>query len=170
MPRQNKPRSIGREEDLARRTAYEREQRGWSYAGLAARMTDVGCAIDPSALYKIENATPRRRISVDELVALSRIFRLPLQELLVPPEIAADRQAVRLVEDFQAARQAASDAFFALARHATAHPRVASIIDDLITPQEKRDGFDFAVDKWREKIRKESATGRVTDGVDSEET
>jgi len=60
MPRQNRPRTIGQEEGLARRIGYEREQRGWSYAGLASRMTRAGCAIDQSALYKIENATPRR--------------------------------------------------------------------------------------------------------------
>ena len=63
------------------------EQRGWSYTGLAQRMTAQGCAIDQSALYKIEKGNPRRRISVDELVALREVFAqaddpLTMEELL----------------------------------------------------------------------------------------
>jgi len=133
MPRRNRPRSIGREDALARRIGYERDQRGWSYAGLASRMSNAGCPIDQSALYKIEHATPRRRISVDELVALSRVFALSLDDLLVPPEIVADRQAVHLLQEYRAAREAAEDAWFSLARHAASHPRVEQLLEAQMT-------------------------------------
>ena len=153
MPRQNRPRSIASEANLARRIAYEREQRGWSYAGLASRMTRVGCAIDQSALYKIENGTPRRRISVDELVALSRVFDVPMKDLIVPPEIVTDRQALRLLEDYHKARDAADAAFLSLAAHAQAHPRVEAVLNEHITPDDIRDGFASAVRKFERNTK-----------------
>ncbi|HEX2361561.1 MAG TPA: helix-turn-helix transcriptional regulator [Jiangellaceae bacterium] len=98
MPRPNRPRSIASEDNLARRIAHEREQRGWSYAGLAQRMTAQGCSIDQSALYKIEKGRPRRRISVDELVALSEVFAVPVHELLAPPELAAKKVVLEALQ------------------------------------------------------------------------
>ncbi len=153
MPRQNRPRSIGREQGLARRIGYEREQRGWSYAGLASRMTSVGCAIDQSALYKIENATPRRRISVDEMVALARVFGLGLDDLLVPPEIVADSEAVRLLGEYRAARAAVEDAWFALARHAASHPRVAALLEAQTTEDDlSMDMVNATFDRFRQTM------------------
>ncbi len=104
MPRPNRARSIASEDNLARRITYEREQRGWSYAGLAQRMTAQGCAIDQSALYKVEKGSPRRRISVDELVAISEVFALPMTELLAPPELMAERQVLSILERYRQAR------------------------------------------------------------------
>jgi transcriptional regulator with XRE-family HTH domain len=117
MPRPNRTRSIASEDNLARRVAYEREQRGWSYAGLAQRMTAQGCAIDQSALYKIEKGTPRRRISVDELVALSEVFAIPVADMLAPPELMAQRQVLDVLERFRQAKaelRAAQDALYGL--------------------------------------------------------
>ncbi|MBM9466083.1 helix-turn-helix domain-containing protein [Nakamurella leprariae] len=74
MPRPNKPRSISAERNLAARIATEREKRGWNYEVLADHMARVGCAMHPSALYKIEKGTPARRITVDELVGFSKVF------------------------------------------------------------------------------------------------
>lgn len=152
VPRQNRPRSIGREEDLARRIAYERDLRGWSYAGLASRMTAAGCAIDPSALYKIENATPRRRISVDELVALSRVLEIPMADLLVPPEIAADKHAMKLLENYRKARIAAEAAWFQLAEHAAKNPRVGDILDEHMTRDDMVTGGRITMDKWQSNM------------------
>jgi len=101
VPRPHRPRSIASEDHLARRIAYERERHGWSYAGLAQRLTAVGCAIDGSALYKIEKGSPRRRISVDELVALSDVFGVPVAELLVPPELHAERRVLEALEEYR---------------------------------------------------------------------
>jgi len=77
-------RSIASERALAARIAYEREQRNMTYEGLAERMNRAGCPINASAIYKIEKADPPRRITVDELVALSRVFHLDLDDLVQP--------------------------------------------------------------------------------------
>lgn len=92
MPRPNALRTLAGEDSLAARIAYEREQRGWSYEGLAKRMTDVGCPVNQSAIYKIEKARPRRGIRVNELIALSIVLDLDLNELLLPPEAILDRE------------------------------------------------------------------------------
>lgn len=84
MPRPNPLRGLHSETNLARRVAYERERRGWSYESTAKRMSAVGCPVQGSAVYRIEKGVPRRRISVDELVAFSRVFEVDIDELLVP--------------------------------------------------------------------------------------
>ena len=103
MPRPNKPRSIASERSLARRVAVERERRGWSYDGLASRMGQVGCAIQSSAIYKIEKSDPPRRITVDELVGFAEVFAIPVQHLLMPPEIAAKERLLDLLTDWEVA-------------------------------------------------------------------
>jgi transcriptional regulator with XRE-family HTH domain len=97
MPRPNQPRDVFAEEHLAHRIKLEREKRGWTYEGLAQRMTDVGCPINQSALYKVEQAQPRRRITVDELVALARVFDIPVQDLLTDPKLLAFQQVIPLL-------------------------------------------------------------------------
>lgn len=105
MPRPNKPRSIATEVALARRIAYERERLGMSYEGLASRMTKAGCAIQASGLYKIEKAG--RRITVDELVGLAKVFDMKVPELLRPVELI-------LHEEINRAKQAEDDAAIAI--------------------------------------------------------
>jgi transcriptional regulator with XRE-family HTH domain len=99
MPRPNPPRSIAGETALARRIAYEREKRGWSYEGLAARMTAVGCPITGSAIFKTEKGAKPRRITVDELIALGRVFEMPIQDLVVDPALDVAGTLRELVED-----------------------------------------------------------------------
>lgn len=108
MPRPNQPRSIASEEALARRIAHEREARGMSYDGLASRMTKAGCPIQPSGLYKIEKAG--RRITVDELVALSQVFNIPVDRLLLPPEAVTSEELTNLVLDWDKKREKAQTA------------------------------------------------------------
>lgn len=93
MPRKNKPRSIDSEAALARRIESERTAADMTYEALSSRMESVGCPIDASALYRIEKGKPRRRITVDELVAFSRVFGVPVGRLLLPPELAAKKAA-----------------------------------------------------------------------------
>ena len=100
MPRPNAPRHLVSEDSLARRIAYERATRGWTLDGLAKRVTDAGCPINQSAIYKIESATPRRRITVDEMVALSAVFEVPVADLLLAPEVVIDRAARELVREY----------------------------------------------------------------------
>ncbi len=105
MPPRNPGRSRTREALLAERVAALREENAWSYEGLAKRMTDVGCPIQPSALFKIETETadrPRRRIVVDELVALSKVFNVSVESLVaLPGESAAQDAADALVYVWQ---------------------------------------------------------------------
>lgn len=110
MPRPNQPRSIASEQALARRIAHERERRGWSYDGLASRMTKAGCAIQSSAIYKIEKSDPPRRITVDELVAFAEVFAVPVQNLLLPPEVAAKEELVELLTAWEIARRKSAEA------------------------------------------------------------
>ncbi len=104
MPRPNPPRSLQSEANLARRIARERERLGMTYEGAAKRMTDAGCPIQPSAIYKIEKAQPPRRISVDELVAFAAVFGVPVHDLLMPPEVVFHKEFKALAAEYEAAR------------------------------------------------------------------
>ncbi len=96
----NQQRRIGIERDLAARIAYEREERGWSYDVLAKRLTDVGCSIAASSVHKIEKGEPPRRISVDELYALSKVFDIPVDDLATPPVAYRAQHGDRLLDDY----------------------------------------------------------------------
>lgn len=103
MPRPNPGRSMFTEDNLAARIKIEREKQTppWTLEGLAKRMTDVGCPMAASAIYKIEQGQPtpdgtekRRRIVVDELVAFSRVFGISVEQLLLDPEIEAEQRVI----------------------------------------------------------------------------
>ena len=85
MPRSNPDRSINAERVLAQRIVAERDARGWTNDGLARRMTEAGCPIRDSAIYKIEKGEPPRRITVDELAGFATVFGLPVVSLLQDP-------------------------------------------------------------------------------------
>lgn len=53
-----------------------------SYGELAKRMGQVGCPMDKSSLQKIEKGSPRRKISVNELVAFAEVFNVPVTSLI----------------------------------------------------------------------------------------
>lgn len=73
------------EDNVADHVRIEREARGWSTAELARHVTEAGCPISQSAVWRIESGEPRRKISVDELIAFSRVFGKPIEALLRPP-------------------------------------------------------------------------------------
>jgi transcriptional regulator with XRE-family HTH domain len=104
MPRVNMLRSLENEQNLARRIAYERERAGQSYAGLAKRMEDAGYPMQSSAIFKIEKGDPPRRITVDELVGFSAVFGVPVSDLLLPPEVVADKAMHAALDQLNAAR------------------------------------------------------------------
>jgi len=110
VSRPNKQREVFAEDHLAARIASEREARGWSLEGLAKRMTDAGCPIDQSAIFKIERTTPRRRIVVDEMVTFAKVFGVPVVDLLLPPEVAAYNELGRLVMEWDQAVKAVDKA------------------------------------------------------------
>jgi transcriptional regulator with XRE-family HTH domain len=109
MARPNPRRSIGREDNLAARISLERERRGWSYEVLAKKLTDAGCPIQGSAIYKVEKGTPRRRITVDELVALSTVLETSVEDLLTPIELIRKEQAHAIIDRVEPLEQAILD-------------------------------------------------------------
>jgi transcriptional regulator with XRE-family HTH domain len=166
------------EDNLARRIAAEREARGWTYDGLAKRMTDAGCPMNQSALYKIEQLTPRRRITVDELVAFSRVFGVPVEQLLLPPEIAlADELAERVLEWDQAQarvtaaekeRDGAWDRVSAWVRQYPEHAdKVAAVLRRLSERVFESDdrGHDFRTAAWMFDLTRDLEWGRRAKGL-----
>ncbi len=173
MPPRNPARSLFGEEALADRVAYERERRGWSYEGLAKRMTDVGCAINQSAIYKIEKGQPRRRITVDELVALQRVLEIPFDLLLLPPELAATQQLAELLRDWekadasaQAADQALHETFQRLHAYVHANSDVTGGLPDLIRQlAERRFGAERRDEESDRLLRKIGYRSTGTDAA-----
>jgi len=82
MPRPNRERTIEAESVLAERIATERAARGWTYADLANAMSEAGCSVQPSAIFKIEKGQPRRRVTVNELAAVSAVWAIPMDRLV----------------------------------------------------------------------------------------
>src|SRR4051794_31115604 len=76
----------GSEAHLARRMTTERQRRGWSQERLAKELTKAGCPTSQTSISKIERPVGGRRrdITADEAIAMSRVFRIPLDELLLP--------------------------------------------------------------------------------------
>jgi transcriptional regulator with XRE-family HTH domain len=105
MPRPGPPRTVTHEVNLARRIAYEREKRNWTYEALAGHMSSAGCPVGTSTLHKIEKGDPPRRINVDEFLTFARIFETRPMELLRHPEelerqaLATAMQEVRRAEE-----------------------------------------------------------------------
>lgn len=117
------------EGNVAARVALEREVRGWSTTELAARMTKAGVKMNQTAVWRIENAEPRRRINLDEALGFARVFELPLEELMSPPLEGIDLDGRRLVheavEAFYECRDAQDrlhNAVTAIADYLRAHP------------------------------------------------
>ncbi|MDA0634372.1 helix-turn-helix transcriptional regulator [Nonomuraea sp. MCN248] len=82
------------EENVALRIAWEMRRRGWSQERMAQELTNAGCPTHQSAISKIVNPRPdgsRRAISVDEAIALARVFGIALEELPLPMDDAQGR-------------------------------------------------------------------------------
>jgi len=84
MSRPNTGRTVDYEATIAERVKFEREQRGWSPAQLAQAMTAAGCSIQTQAIYRWEQEDKPRRITANELVTLSKVFEVPIDEMLTP--------------------------------------------------------------------------------------
>jgi len=130
---------LGSEDSLARRVEHERLLRNWSPAGLARLVTKAGAPMNQSAIWKIENGNPRRKITVDEALAFAAVFEVPLEELLLPVELAEEKELRRLLEQWRARWQAVAeaqrdleDAEDALAEHLAQHPDHAGVALDIL--------------------------------------
>jgi hypothetical protein len=94
-------------------------------------MTDAGCAIDQSALYKIEKGNPRRHIQVDELIAFSKVFAVPIDELLEAPELYAKKRALAALKQYRQAQAAYYAALDELAE-VSEDPLVNDVLNDVL--------------------------------------
>lgn len=117
------------EGNAAARVALERETRGWSTTELAARMTKAGVAMNQTAVWRIENGKPRRKITLDEALGFARVFELPLEELMSPPLEGIDLEGRRVVQEaveaFYESRDAQDrlhEAVVGIADYLRAHP------------------------------------------------
>ncbi|MFF0427435.1 XRE family transcriptional regulator [Streptomyces sp. NPDC004520] len=109
--------------------ALRRAVAAWWSARVAERVTRAGVKMNQTAVWRIENGTPRRRINLDEALAFSRVFELPLEELMSPPLEGLDIDSRRLVQEAVEAFYEARDArdrlhraVVAIADHIKAHP------------------------------------------------
>lgn len=82
MPKQVPGRADAIEQRLAERIRVERTHQRFSYERLANLMTEAGFPIHGSAIYKIEQGAPRRKITVDELVGFATVFGTTASDLL----------------------------------------------------------------------------------------
>lgn len=103
---------FGNEDHLAARITTEREARGWSQSQLSREMAGIGRPIPQTAISKIENPQRggRRAISVDEAVGFSKLFGVPLGELLMPASTLKHLKIVRDIADGPAALIAKDEA------------------------------------------------------------
>lgn len=79
------PRATGSEmtRTVGTRIRIARIDLGMSQAGLAQRMTEAGCTVRTSGVWKIEHGY-RNGLTVDEAVAFARVLRMPIERLLGP--------------------------------------------------------------------------------------
>ncbi|ACZ31090.1 hypothetical protein Xcel_2072 [Xylanimonas cellulosilytica DSM 15894] len=108
MPRPNPGRSLYAERNLAERIGLELKERGWTYEATAAHLAEVGCPIQPSGVYKI--VKQGRRVTVDELVAFSRVFGLDVDNLLLGAAGAPNARFAELLKAYDEAQFAAARA------------------------------------------------------------
>lgn len=110
------------EELLAKRLQELRTKEGWSFGELSQRMAGAGCPIERSSIQKIERGKPRRKITVNELVAFSKVFNVDVSDLLESPPYQSEQMFLRDLED---GPRLAADALDAKTRLATLVDRVA---------------------------------------------
>lgn len=128
MPPRNPGRALAGEQHVAERVAVERERRGWSYEQLARAMTNAGCPMNQSAMYKIEKGEPRRRITIDELMAFAQVFGTNVSDLLLDRSIGADAHAAKLFVAWDEAQRKADAAREAYEKHVGVNPDVVQRI------------------------------------------
>jgi transcriptional regulator with XRE-family HTH domain len=144
--------SLGSSRSLARRIAYEREQRGWKQATLARHMTDAGFEMTQSTISKFERADNPRRITVDELVGFSQVFGIRADELLWPPEAVLDATARKLLHEWQRANFVEKAARMEIVKHMARNPVLGPVLEELVN-EEERQLIAETEARWQEERR-----------------
>lgn len=106
--------------DVGWRIRREREARGLSYRSLAEAMGKHGCAIQPSALQRMETGYPgqpekRPKIGVEELVALCEVFNLTPADMLRPRQAVEDEETTRLAAEYRDRAESLADSVLGIA-------------------------------------------------------
>ncbi|MFG2848523.1 helix-turn-helix domain-containing protein [Kitasatospora sp. NPDC048296] len=127
------------EEHATERVRLEREYRGWSTGELAKRMTAAGYPMNQSSVWRIENGEPRRRINLDEAIGFAKVFGLPLEEFLGPPESSSNKHIAQLTSEVVARYRflldlmmSTSEAFKAVDQYCAMFPQHAEELNDRI--------------------------------------
>jgi|GEM_PF-2866601 len=86
---------VGSEKYVVERIRAEVKARGWSLVELSRRMNASsmegnGGVIDRAVLSKMLGGDRGRHVSIDQLITLSKVFGIPLGELLVPASTLAN--------------------------------------------------------------------------------
>jgi transcriptional regulator with XRE-family HTH domain len=131
MPRKTQS-TIGFEEKLASVVQSERERRGWSPAELARRLTEAGAPMNQTSIWKIENGEPRRRIMLDEAVAIARVLNLSLYTMLEGRTVDA-----AVLEDVDRAAQHLNESSDLLAEMKARLPEIEKLQRSLLRELEK---------------------------------
>ena len=97
---------LGSERWLGQRIQTERKVHGWSQAKLSDELAKAGHPLHQSAISKIEppdedkrggrprgGTAGRRSVTIGEAVGFSKVFGIPLGELLLPPDAVRDAAA-----------------------------------------------------------------------------
>ncbi|MEU0369077.1 helix-turn-helix transcriptional regulator [Streptomyces sp. NPDC006283] len=159
------------EANVAAHVKYERELRGWSTGELARRVSDAGCPVSQSAIWRIENGEPRRKISVDELIAFSRVFGRSIDDLLKAPRTEFPEAVVQdYVEHWLRSETTvwhkeldASVAFGDVVSMAVAYPVVAARLEEVVNEiaEERKDGhLKGAIDRRLDEFSRRLAAHR----------
>lgn len=125
MPRTTSGRTRPEERIVAGRIAQERDRRRWSRERLAAEMADAGCPIPASAVYKIENSDPPRRITLNEFLAFAAVFDVEPVELLRP---AAAPDPARVADLVKALRRRSAEVASAVDSWCSVHEELYDLV------------------------------------------
>lgn len=86
---------LGSERYVVERIRVEMDKRGWSQAELSRRMEESaregnGGVLHQGVLSKLLRGDRGRHVSIDQLITLSKVFAIPLNELLVPDAVLSN--------------------------------------------------------------------------------
>jgi hypothetical protein len=128
-------------------------------------MTHAGCPMNQSAVWKIENGKPRRRITVDEAVAFASVFKIRVEDLIVDVDVALGRE----VDDYFRRTARISADLFDLGQRASALLTGLESVRNLVIHTGAWDEWAVeAVDGWKQQLEAmEGSRSKLTKAMNS---
>lgn len=162
------------EHNLARRIAWEMNQRGWSQERMAKEMTDAGFPLHQSSVSKIVNPKDgkRRAISVDDAIGFAKVFGVTVEDLLIPLEAVLDsriRDTLIRLEKIHQQREDLDREAAALATQLTqyAHAAGADAVDKNLAGADHHRLLD-ELHRWGQRLMEQVNAGAL-DGLSDDE-